>query len=414
MSTTQLQRSSIQLLLDRDFGTLFWGKIWSLIATWAFTIIIVTVAYGATGSTTWAGIISAAQMAPQLLFTLASGSLSDAYGERLPIVVGGALSGIGSLTLALWLSLTDTEGSDAILPLLVCALVCGSGLALSSPAMHSIIARLVRPGELSSAVSLNFLPTALARTIGPALGALLLAWWDAVLSLFVVGLVYALTTAGFFLMRSSRPVRGANEDVRVWSAVRYVVRDRVILAYLVAVAAIGFGAEPAITLAPAIADSVDHHGSAGLIVAAFGVGGLFGVLVHRVAQGRLAPRTEGFIAMVVLAAMIASASASEQMGVLLAVMIVAGCSMMVGITAFSVAVQQRCAPPLLGRVMAMWVLAFAGVRPLAAVTVGFVAEQWSLRISLLAGGCALVLTAAALALVVTQMQKRHVTAAVPE
>ncbi|RZL84622.1 MAG: MFS transporter [Rhodococcus sp. (in: high G+C Gram-positive bacteria)] len=412
MPQVRPSRTSTQLILDRDFGTLFWGKIGSLIATWAFTIILVTVTYDATGSAKWSGVVSAALMAPQLVVTLGSGSLSDSRGERLPIILGGILCSIGALTLSFWLFLADVEGEEAVVPLLVCAVVSGCGVALFSPALQSVVTRLVRPDELSTAVSLNFFPTALARTVGPAGGALVLAWFGAIPSVLVVGIIYVLSTAAFIMVRVPPSDRKDGDDVRVWSAIRYVVRDRVILYYLVGVAAIGAGAEPAITLAPAIASSVDHHGSAGWVVAAFGAGGLLGVLVHRTVQNRVAPNVEGYAAMTILAVMMALASFSERLDALLVLMVVAGCSMVVGITAFSVAVQQRCSSAMLGRVMAMWVLAFAGVRPLAALTIGFVTEQLSLMAALLGTGAMLVLTALALAAAVARARKRRVAVSV--
>lgn len=401
------QQRTTQLLLDRNFGTLFWGKTGSLVATWAFTIITITVAYDVTGSAVWAGFISAAQMAPQLLLALASGRLSDSHGERLPIMVGGFLSGFGALALAGWLLLADADGPGAIPPLIVCALVSGIGLALSAPAMHSMVARIVRPEELSSAVSLNFLPTALARTIGPAGGALLLVSCGTILSMLVVGLVFLLATAAFLRLQSPPPERDDNDDVRIRGAIRYVMRDRIILANLVAVAAIGAGVEPIITLAPAIADLMGNKGLAGWIVAAFGAGGLLGAFVHRAVQDRVSESIEGYAAMTVLAVMIASASWSESLEVLLVVMVVAGCSTVIGLTAFSVAIQKRCAPVMLGRVMAMWVLAFAGVRPLAALAVGFMAHQLSLKTALLGVSGALVLaTLALISFVVLVMRHR--------
>src|SRR5690349_8884368 len=103
MVTTATPRTSMQMIRDRHLGTVFWAKSGNLIANWAFTVITVTSAFSLTGSAAWAGAVSAAQMAPQLLLTLPSGRWSDTYGERRLIVVGGTLSGLASLALAGWI-----------------------------------------------------------------------------------------------------------------------------------------------------------------------------------------------------------------------------------------------------------------------------------------------------------------------
>lgn len=378
-----LPRTTVGLLRDRQFGTVFWGKGGNLLANWAFTLISVSVAYDMTCSAAWTGAVSAAQMAPGLLLTLLSGRLSDSYGERVAIVVGGLLSGLASVALALWWWTFGTNGQVAVSAVLAFSFVGGCGMAFTSPAQQSIVTRLVQPAEISAAVSLNFLPTAVARTFGPAGGAVLLALVGPAPSFVVVGVVLIGTAIAVHLARLPGAVPRDGGDARIRAAGRYVLRERVILAYLFAVAALGAGAEPAITLAPAIADSAGRHDAAGWVLAAFGGGGAFGVIVHRLVRARLSPTGEGCAAMIALALTMALTAWSSGLTMIVIFMLAGGCSMVVGITAMSVGVQQRCDAPFLGRVMAMWVLAFAGVRPIAALAVGSVASAVSVPAALL-------------------------------
>lgn len=359
-------------------------------SAWAFTITAVTLAFELTGSPVWAGLASASQLAPQLLVAMASGRLADVRGEVLPIVAGGLAAGIPVLGMSVCYFVWGPSFEGSIYVLLVCAFLVGCGMALFAPAMQSIVPRLVTAEELSSAVSLNFLPMAVGRTVGPAGGAALLFWCGPAWTLLVLGFSFVLSSIAFLFVQVPRPAKVAGGR-KVRAALAYVLRDRVIAYHLVAVAFIGACAEPVITLAPFIADSVGHHGGGGWIVAAFGLGGMFGVVAHRLAQRRLISSTEGYVAMLALGVLLTVSSVVHRLDVLLGLMVLAGCALVVGITAFSVAVQQCCRPEMLGRVMAMWMLAFVGSRPAAALIIGVVAEHLALWVAWVGSGALLVI-----------------------
>jgi predicted MFS family arabinose efflux permease len=146
--------------------------------------------------------------------------------------------------------------------------------------------------------------------------------------------------------------------------------------------------------------------TAGLILGAFGAGGALGVVVHRLARTRLSPVREGCAAMGALAFLIATMSWIGDVKFMVAVMVAAGCGAVVAMTALSVAVQRNCTPALLGRVMAIWVLAFAGVRPLAALALGNLAAALSLPFALRTTSLFLVAAACGLLFVVVRAERR--------
>src|SRR5829696_1820642 len=94
-------RTVRQLLVDRDFGLLFWGKMASVVAVWGFFASTVTLAFQITGSASWVGVVGAANLVPQLGLALPAGRLSDSRGPRVPIVVGVVMSGSASIALGL-------------------------------------------------------------------------------------------------------------------------------------------------------------------------------------------------------------------------------------------------------------------------------------------------------------------------
>jgi hypothetical protein len=75
--------------------------------------------------------------------------------------------------------------------------------------------------------------------------------------------------------------------------------------------------------------------------------------------------------------------------------------MVMGITAFSILAQQRSPVAFLGRVMALWVMAFTGIRPLAGISLGFISDHASPSTALLTSGVVTILASTAVFLVLS-------------
>ena len=374
-----------------------------MIGVWAFTIVTVTLAYELTGSASWVGLVSSAGLAPQFLLALYAGKLADRHGPFLPIVSGVVISGLSALVLAVRIGLQTAFGST-VEPLFLTAMAMafGVGLALSAPAMHSVVSRLVRPEELSAAVALNFVPTAGARTLGPAVGAVAATLLGPGGALAMIAALSLSAAVGFTFARMPALQVSTDDEAeqKVGAAVRYVLRDRSILGPLLGVAVLGAGAEPAITLAPVLAEGATgaSQGGSGVVVTAFGIGGALGVVMHSWLSRSLTPVAEGLTAMACLAIGMSLAPVTSSLFVLGPAMILAGCATLVGVISFSVAVQQRCRPDMVGRVMALWVLAFAGARPVAGVLLGVTTDTLGTNLTLLAAGLLVLLGAMAVRL----------------
>lgn len=388
-------RGSFRLMFDPSFGVVFWAKLVMLTSTWAVTIVTVVLAYQLTGSAAWVGATGAALMIPQLGLSLLSGRMSDRYGPLRQIVAGALTSGVACLGISLWFALSDVGPTAAATALLVFSVVFGVGLALSSPAMQSIVPMLVSTEELPAAVGLNFVPTTLGRTAGPALGALSIGILGPTFTLLIVGSAMILVVPCFRLVRRHLVQEfGQDGDSGILSVLRFVWSDKPLLACLGGVAVLGAASEAAVTLSPVIADSLgEPEAGGGVITGAFGLGGLFGVIVHRIIQNKGTAAIHGCLAMIVLATTVGIAAYGESLVAVAGVFALGGAGMVAGITAFSVVIQLRCPPEMFGRVMAVWTLAFAGFRPLSAVTLGFTADHFSTSTALLGAGLFTVLAA---------------------
>jgi MFS family permease len=397
-SSPVVPRTSTQLMFDRDFGKLFWGGLARTGGYWAQTLLVASLAYAGTGSAVWVGLVGAAQLMPQLVLALPMGKLADRHGPVRQIVVGSVICGLSSLGLAMWIGASSAHRGDTfIVPLLAASLSYGIGFAICSPGVQSMAPRLVDQAELSTAVALIFaIPMALGRSAGPVGGAALATAASPAIALGVVACAHFAFAIVIARVKSPRltPSGMPADELRIGSAIRYVQRDRRLLALLIGVAIVGFGAEPAITLAPAMADRLGQGvGGAGQIASAFGLGSLLGVVIHKVLQTRVSATILGWSAMLVLGFSIGLASVGSTLAPVSLAMGLAGASMLLAVTGFSVAVQETCPPDMLGRVMALWLIAFLGVRPLAGISQGLLADHFSVGSALLVttvvvGACA--------------------------
>ena len=116
-------------------------------------------------------MIQAAGTLPIFLLAIPAGVLSDILDRRKFLIAIQLMLGSVSATLATlsYLGLLTVE-------LLVgLTFVGGIGAALMAPTWQAIVPELVSKQDLKSAVALNSLGINIARSIGPALGGLLLA-----------------------------------------------------------------------------------------------------------------------------------------------------------------------------------------------------------------------------------------------
>lgn len=379
-------RGALGLIFDRRFGSIFWGKLLSGLGVWIHSIVAVLIVYQATGSALWSGLTTIVQFLPHVFLSTLSGKWSDRGNIVNQMVLGRVLSivGTGSIAVYCFVYGVPQDEIDA-LAVLAGTAVTGVGYVLGLPAQQSIIPLLIRPGELGLAMALNSLPMTLSRVTGPALGALLAAQANAG---FAFALAVATHVVFVILLLTARLPTGIDTipetDYSVRSALMYVWREKSMLMLLFAVAIIGFGSEPSITLAPLIAESMggDTH-VVGLITGCFGAGAASGFFVYRLGKRWL---TEGQVLRLGLGMMVVGTvmiMLSAHPVAALVSFAAVGLGFSPALTASTTLIQALVPPELRGRVMALWSVGFIGSRPLAAGVSGFLADAVSLDAALL-------------------------------
>ena len=377
-------RGALGLMFDRVFGTLFWGKVLSVVGVWTHGIVAAIVMYDATGSALMVGLVGVVQFAPQLILSPITGKWADLGNPGRQILLGRVFCVAGSASIAVWFAITpDLESGRAAAAILLGTLLVGIGFVIGGPAMQSIVPSLIRPGELSTAMALNSIPMTVGRVAGPAVGAYFAAHLGASAAFAFSASLHLIFAIFLVLIRfPAPPARRPNTDYRVRAALRYVWRDRPLLLALLAVATVGFAADPSITLTPVMADALGGGAQlVGTLSAAFGIGAAVSMVVLAVLRGRVVSAWVSSIGLGLLGAGSALLAVGSGTTAAVAGFAVAGLGFGWAMTGLSTVVQERAPDELRGRVMALWLVGFLGSRPFAAAILGGAADWLSVQVA---------------------------------
>ena len=145
--------------LVSNFGSLIQG----VGASWLMTSIAPTADMVA--------LVQASTSLPIMLLSLPAGALADAFDRRYVMLAAQILMFVVSATLA------AVAFAGIITPwlLLLLTFLIGCGAALNGPAWQASVREQVPMDDIPAAVALNSLGFNIARTVGPAIGGVLVA-----------------------------------------------------------------------------------------------------------------------------------------------------------------------------------------------------------------------------------------------
>jgi MFS family permease len=187
-----------------------------------------------------------------------------------------------------------------------------------------------------------------------------------------------LFVAGLLLVRP-RPQRLADRgETRLRESLRVLRNQPRLVVFLLIVTAVGFASDPVNTEAPAFAHAFGHADTlAGPIIGAFGAGA---VATAFLVAGRVAgSRRRMAITLAALGGGIVGFALSPSLPFAFAFLVVAGFGYLASNTSATSRLQLEAEETHRGRVMALWSVAFLGLRPLASLADGALARGFGVR-----------------------------------
>jgi MFS family permease len=364
------------LLRRRSFGPYFAGNALSASGTWFQNLAAALLVYRQTHSALLLGVLNFAQFLPILLLAPWAGGASDRWNRRTLLLVtqSAAVVLAGGLGLLAW------QGLAPPAVVIADAVALGIVSAFSAPAQQALIATLVEEPEVPTAVALNSMTFNLARAVGPATAALAVEYLG-IPAAFGLNAVSYLIFIAALLVIGPQPQELADRSVGHVRASIELMRARPqLVVFLVIVAAVGFASDPVNTLAPAWAHAFgEKDTTAGYIIGVFGAGAVTAAFV---VAGRVGgSRRRMFGTLLLLGGGMVVFAVTPWLALALPVLFVAGFGYLASNTHATSRLQLGVDPWERGRVMALWSVAFLGLRPFASLLDGALAGAFGVRVA---------------------------------
>jgi len=275
--------------------------------------------------------------------------------------------------------------------LLTFTFLIGCGAAFNAPAWQASVGDMVPRAQLAHAVALNSMGFNIARSLGPAIGGIIVATAGAAMAFVINALSYIGLLIVLVRWKSPPPQSLLPREplgVAIGAGIRYVAMSPHIRNVLLRSFLFGIGASSLLALLPIVVKVRMAGGplTFGAMLGAFGVGAVAGALAS--ARVRLRLDTEGIVraSTIALAAAICVVAASNLLVISLLTLVIAGAAWVLALSTFNVAVQMSAPRWVVGRALSSYQMStFAGIA-LGSWLWGLVTHIEGVRFALLIAG----------------------------
>lgn len=326
-------------------------------------------------------LIQSSVTLPIMLFGVLAGAIADNFDRRRVMLAAQ----IGMLLVSSVLALLTYEEVVGPYLLISMTLMLGIGTALNSPAWQASVRAQVGPEDLPQAISLNTIAFNLARSIGPALGGLLI-------SLFSVAAAFALNALSFIMLivvllrwrpdappPTRRPILPSIAQGLRFCFTSHPLRRILMRGYCVGLGIPGYQA-----LIPVIVREMLHGSEIdyGMTLTCFGVGSVLAAFLLGPARRRWGTEVVlnvGTFCFIVPQVAIPLLSAPIQ---IMPFAFLAGCGWSTCLTTLNVAMQFRSPEQILGRCLSIYSAVTFGGLAVGSWLWGYVSDLTSLPTAL--------------------------------
>ncbi len=358
------------------------ATIQSVAAAWLMTEL--------TTSNQMIALVQASTTLPIMLFGLVAGAIADNFDRRRVMLAAQ----VGMLVTSSALAALAYLGMIGPITLLAFTLTVGVGTSLNSPAWQSSVRQTVPRGELPQAIALNSMSFNTARSVGPALGGVLISVWDTSLA-FAINAVSYIALIVVLLRWHPQPRVVARRPIlpAIGAGLRYCFASSPIRRLLIRGCFLGFGISAYMALMPAVV-GVQLGGTEidfGVMLAVFGIGSIMAAPF----VGHLRQRVdlEGVLGVSVVIYLLAMSVLAEVHAVIWAapVALLAGMAWVAVMTSLNTAMQFRSPDEVIGRCLSIYQAITFGGMAIGSWFWGAVADTASLPFALHAASAFLVI-----------------------
>ena len=362
----------------RNYRLFYTGQAISLSGTWMQTIAQSWLVIQITDSKEALGVVTMLQFLPITLLVLFAGVMADRLPKRDVIMASRLLAMAQSALLAVLVATGQVE----LWHVYVLALVLGISNAFEQPTRQAFVMEMVGKDDILNAVALNSGLFNGARLVGPAIGGVVIWALGVEAAFFINAVSFIPTILALTMMDMSQLHRsekkessaaGAMHELR--EGISYAVstpatRLTIIFAFFIGMFGFNF-----IIVVPLVAKYVLDGGSMelGFLMASLGAGAVVSALF--LASRRTVTVRQLFTGATAFAVLLAAVAASHWFVLTFVSLFALGMALTAFATTANTAIQLATPDHLRGRVMALWMLLFAGSTPIGGYLTGFLAEH---------------------------------------
>jgi len=361
----------------------FGGLIQAVGASWLMTSLA--------PSPDMVALVQASTALPIMLLSLAGGAIADVWDRRLIMVIAQSLMLIVSAVLACvtFLSLVTPW------TLLTLTFLIGCGTALYGPAWQSSVGEQVPRAHLSAAIALNILAFNIARTLGPAIGGVIVASAGPPAAFVVNALSYTGLIAVLLSWRRTLPAERLPPErigMAMRTGLRYVRLSPEVRTVLVRGCLFGFLGSAVWALMPVIARDLIGGGALtyGFLFGAFGAGAVLGGLLSVPLRHHVSGEVLVRGASLTFGAGTLVAAVSHHLPLTMLFFVLSGAAWVLALSTFNITIQTSVPRWVVGRALAAYQTVTFGGMAVGSSLWGVVADRASLTVSLLAAGAVMV------------------------
>ena len=384
------QRSVFSPFQNPTFRALWLATLFSNLGTLVQAVGAGWLMASLTTSQDMVALVQSSNTLPVVVLSLLAGALADNFNRRRIMIAAQIFVVLVSVALAL------CAWAGMLTPwlLLGFTFLIGCGGALFNPSWQASMGDIVERDDLSAAVSLNSMSFNMMRSLGPAIGGIIVAAAGAAAAFALNAISYLPLIGILFRWRPSYPSDPLPREplrLALGAGLRYVMLSPVLLRVMARGAIFGFAAISVLALLPLVVRDL-LAGSAldyGISLGAFGLGAIGGVVLNAPLRERFSNEVIVRISFVGFAVAVAGLALSSSLILSCLALIVAGPFWVLALSLFNVTVQLATPRWVVGRALSLYQTATFGGMASGAWVWGLLASQHGVSAAL--GVAALVL-----------------------
>jgi MFS family permease len=374
---------------NRNYRYYTAGNILSHFGSWIQRIAMGWLAWELEESGLWLGVVAIAELGPAVILAPFAGAIADRIDRLRGIRSTQALA----LLQAMALAAVTYLGLASIAWLIVLAFVRGVIMAFNQPFRFVVLPSLVERKDLPAAIAINSLSFNIARILGPAVAAGLIAQWGVATAFTVNALTFLVFIVTLFAIKLENPFKAeprplSNIPFEILEGMRYCVRMPGIAQMFFLMAVVAMFGRAYVELMPGFADDVFGRGvdGLGILHSAIGGGAIFAGILLTMRGGITGlVRLVGWMVLLVGVGLIGFTATSNFWFAVVSAALTGFGMVIIGVGEQQL-IQNAVAGNLRGRVMSLYGMISRGGPALGALLMGAASEWVGLRIPVAIGG----------------------------